>query len=69
MGINQYSDMLRSEIITDSDRDEDFCDEDSYLYGNRSTYRSRMNVALPNSIDWRTDGAVTGVKNLGSHYK
>lgn len=60
MGINQFSDLtpeeFRNSVLSPINTTEFISNIDYF-------YTPRANAAIPNSIDWRTHGAVTGVKN------
>ncbi|XP_020815174.1 cathepsin L-like isoform X2 [Drosophila serrata] len=66
MAINEYSDLMSHEFIemmTGLSYNEY---EEMIAFEEGLTFISPDHVTLPNSVDWRSEGAVTGVKNQKS---
>lgn len=63
MGVNQFTDLLPSEF---ENLMLSKVDTSSLTVGVKYTFTPDEDVELPASVDWRTKGAVTPVKNQGS---
>jgi len=62
LAMNKYGDLLHHEFVSIMNGFKKSYQTDSI---NGSTYLSPMNVAVPATVDWRTKGYVTDVKDQG----
>ncbi|CAH2085098.1 unnamed protein product [Euphydryas editha] len=63
LGLNKYSDMSHEEFVRTMNGFKNTANEHLDKHG--ATFIPPANVVVPQHVDWRSEGAVTGVKDQG----